>query len=618
MQCRICFLCVWACFADGIYAADLGTLTSFLDGDACTEPPSASLLQTEMHMEKNKTEMHIRKEISLHATRTTHFITERSSRLSQCVEEYADGLDLVQDGLGASIRAHPLTPVATSERPVVFGAGPGTTGSTSMAQALQLIFEHFGSDHKVAHYGGLPTANVSGCDFIHNLYDAINSGDHESCLESIHIFNWTSLPTDLGAIAGDGPYIFFIDFFLSFPNSRWVLLNRPSLEWAAARADFVQRNHGHDTFTNAVQEPCGDKLDAGDLDVAAQSFELTNKFMRCVVPPDQYLEINLFVGESDHAMQRLRQFMGYPEDATVDNADFPHVAAESLPVDACKVVVQGPMFSMLHAESTTSQCINTYAHGLDQIRQGLGDSIRAHPGVVATSPAPVIFGTGSGTTGTDSLATALQTIMTFYGERGQVMHKCDGVADNCAWARGVTNLSTSIRGWIELSSVQDCIQGMRGFDFSSISPAVNAYVGGGSFELFIDMFLSFPNARFILTSRPPDEWAFSRMQKEAHPQWPMQEPCQGFYDLEMETMSQMYSLTNDFIRCTVPADRFLEIDMFSHPTTHTMKRIREFLGFKENPDIDNLEFPHVAAGQFVSLSGEKCEVCGCENCMPQL
>merc|ERR1719379_1605374 len=47
-------------------------------------------------------------------------------------------------------------------------------------------------------------------------------------------------------------------------------------------------------------------------------------------------------------------------------------------------------------------------------------------------------------------------------------------------------------------------------------------------ELFLDWYVTFPEAKFILTSRPAKSWAKAAMHKSGNPMAVLQEPC-GYY-----------------------------------------------------------------------------------------
>lgn len=239
--------------------------------------------------------------------------------------------------------------------------------------------------------------------------------------------------------------------------------------------------------------------------------------------------------------------------------------------------------------SSISKCINKYADRLDAIEDGLGDDIRSHPQTVRkSSRRPVVFGVGSGTTGTRSLGIALHKLVTHFDLDMKVSHWLHSPEENCDW---ITTLLDNV-----YLPRQQCQEALREFDYTGMANSVGAILDYPIYELFIDFFLAFPNARWVLTTRPSDDWAAARIEDHAGTPWPMQEPCG--YRVHNYTSSKMLSRvfdsTNDFIRCVVPKDQLLEIDFFSDGTDHTMKHLRKFLGF-EADDLDHAEFPHTSS-----------------------
>jgi len=233
-----------------------------------------------------------------------------------------------------------------------------------------------------------------------------------------------------------------------------------------------------------------------------------------------------------------------------------------------------------------SSCLRSYADGLDEVQKGLGDSIRRHPGtVVAADPRTIVFGVGSGTTGTRSLTNALHEVIKHYGLNLKVSHWLASPAENCEWISSLLNILKSEK--------EQCMQDLRKFDFTAMSRSVGAILDYPVYELFIDFYLSFPNARWILTTRPSKDWASKRKGDHIETPWPMQEPCGRHIKngTSEKLLSRVFALTNDFIRCVVPSERLLEIDVFSNPADSSMKRVRSFLGFPDSEALDLAEFP---------------------------
>lgn len=247
---------------------------------------------------------------------------------SRCVKLYADGLDKVQPGLGDSIRAHPGTVKKSVPRTIVFGVGSGTTATKSLAKTLGGLISHFGMNFKVSHWLHSPQEN---CEWISSLLRILNYrwGDRHKCLKELRTFDYTAVADSVGAVMDFPTYELFINFYLSFPNARWILTTRPSKDWALARTTH------HVNTSWPIQEPCGYHITKNSRqDTLARAFDLTNDFIRCVVPPHRLLEIDPFTQPTDDVAKRTRSFLGLPHDEVADSQKFPHTA--KLPGNYCK------------------------------------------------------------------------------------------------------------------------------------------------------------------------------------------------------------------------------------------------------------------------------------------
>merc|ERR550525_2139974 len=86
-----------------------------------------------------------------------------------------------------------------------------------------------------------------------------------------------------------------------------------------------------------------------------------------------------------------------------------------------------------------------------------------------------------------------------------------------------------------------------------------------SAELFFDFCWTFPDAKFILTTRPALEWAKSRKLHLPYSSFaPIEEPC-GYYidDFADEVSAKLFEHHNDLVRCMVPKERFFEINVWT-------------------------------------------------------
>ena len=96
--------------------------------------------------------------------------------------------------------------------------------------------------------------------------------------------------------------------------------------------------------------------------------------------------------------------------------------------------------------------------------------------------------------------------------------------------------------------------------------------------MFLDLYMQFPGAKVVLTTRPSLEWAKRRKNVHKFTPVPVLRPCGQSWMLEHytdQTLAAMLDAYHDLVRCVVPPDNLLEIDLFNVPSpggltlTHT-------------------------------------------------
>lgn len=252
----------------------------------------------------------------------------------------------------------------------------------------------------------------------------------------------------------------------------------------------------------------------------------------------------------------------------------------------------------------TRACINSYANKLDQIIPGTGDNVRSHPLVPATkSPNKIVLGAGFGTTATTSLNKALgmmsmnahhmpwslrYIIQALRGcRRGAFYFKTQQACFSQPACRKMWFLGCNITTIMPEVQRDQCLDYVRNFDYTSVTQGgVNAITDTPVAELFIDLFLTFPNARVILTTRNSVEWVQSRKKHHAA-HWPVQEPCGLQMNraplLNDKKYAKFFDLHSELVRCLVPAERLLEFDVKTDSPERMqglMGEIAAFLGLK--------------------------------------
>lgn len=228
------------------------------------------------------------------------------------------------------------------------------------------------------------------------------------------------------------------------------------------------------------------------------------------------------------------------------------------------------------------QCVDVFSNGLDQVRFGLGNHIRAHPRVVATkSPRKVVFGASPGTTGTSSLAVALIQMGLTTAHADTLLPHNYG-----SWFSEIMSRSM-------LTPTDRCFKAQRAFDYTSLPDHIDAVLDFPVDMAFFDLFLSFPNAKWLLNTRPSSAWAKSRRKTGSF--MALVPPCEGqLQDFSDAQLAHMLDLHNEFVRCVVPPGRLFEFDIPG--ASGVMHKLGMFLGLPKPPS-PSIKFPHISHNQ---------------------
>jgi len=110
---------------------------------------------------------------------------------------------------------------------------------------------------------------------------------------------------------------------------------------------------------------------------------------------------------------------------------------------------------------------------------------------------------------------------------------------------------------------------------------------------FLDFLACRPNAKVLLTTRPASEWAKARLKHSRDSEPPMESPCGlKMRDAPPEVSEALFSAHDDLVRCLVPKERLLEVDVFSQSTSGLAARIAHFAG--RPTDLYDIPYPHVS------------------------
>jgi len=230
-------------------------------------------------------------------------------------------------------------------------------------------------------------------------------------------------------------------------------------------------------------------------------------------------------------------------------------------------------------------CVTNYANGLDHVLPGLGHALRRHPLHVkkVDDQRGLVLGAGVGTTATRALNEALKLL----GLNSKHYLEVGSWTLELVQALGGTEPHGPMM--LDPYSVEDarqCLNALRQFDFTSLPGHIDAILDQPVPELFLDLFLSFPKAKVILTTRPAKDWVASRTSKyrlNNGTLLPIQEPCGLTLPVALPLLGRhglatVFELHNNLVRCVVPKERIFEIDVFTKSQDGLMRQLAEFLG----------------------------------------
>lgn len=225
------------------------------------------------------------------------------------------------------------------------------------------------------------------------------------------------------------------------------------------------------------------------------------------------------------------------------------------------------------------------------MKVGLGDYIRDHP-PSSTSPSTrtdLVIGVGSGTTGTRSLRTALELI----GLKGCHWVRCTGGVGPNPWMQANKIMVEGNNGHNRLSE----------FDFRKSTENKDFICDTPTQALFLNIFLAFPKAKYLLTTRPSTEWAQSRVAHHPTAPPPFQQPCTSTVkDWSHQQLAQLFDLHNELVRCVVPHTQLLEFDLFTDPDDRIAGLMNELSNFVNRPISADMTFP---GSSFTALEDSK-------------
>ncbi|CAE7335313.1 unnamed protein product [Symbiodinium sp. CCMP2456] len=242
-------------------------------------------------------------------------------KAKRCANEYFT--KLASANLSSDYRPWRYRRMPASGRNMVIGAGMGTTGTHSVVVALEelgLKGYHFkdarasANEHAKEH--GLP-------DYVVPIVEQLKQNT-TACYGAIETFDFSTLPDNVEYVS-DTPFTeLFLDIYTQFPTAKVVLTTRPSLDWAKSRKK-------HANSPPPVLRPCGlaGVKDYAETDLAAM-LDSYNDLVRCVVPPGNLLEVDLFQNGTN-LTETLASFLDNRLEGRVEHSRAVNVKRHFLP-----------------------------------------------------------------------------------------------------------------------------------------------------------------------------------------------------------------------------------------------------------------------------------------------
>eukprot|EP00928_Gymnodinium_smaydae_P026197 TRINITY_DN20639_c0_g5_i1.p1 TRINITY_DN20639_c0_g5~~TRINITY_DN20639_c0_g5_i1.p1 ORF type:complete len:645 (+),score=65.77 TRINITY_DN20639_c0_g5_i1:63-1937(+) len=288
------------------------------NGDVC----SVSLLQTDHVTSRDEA-----KQAQPKAAATAATGSPFSPSQERCISDYIDDVDAALPGGAAHLRARrwggtgsPLT----SRDPPFLGVGFGTTATRSVATFTDRVL-----GVRTLHYP--PGRDI---DFTwKKLRDTsvLPLGDkftsRTECAKFLNGIDYSELLWKKFDMFLDTPMAeHFLDFYAVSNNSKIILTTRPALQWVDARLKY------NDELNVPMLSPCGFRLADVQREVGAHLMSSYEKLVRCVVPPENLLEITVFNGTEPSGL-RIADFLGK---GTALGAEIPLPRLSDVRFDALK------------------------------------------------------------------------------------------------------------------------------------------------------------------------------------------------------------------------------------------------------------------------------------------
>jgi hypothetical protein len=206
----------------------------------------------------------------------------------------------------------------------------------------------------------------------------------------------------------------------------------------------------------------------------------------------------------------------------------------------------------------------------------------------------LIIAAGEGTTGTRSLARALS----FLGMKSQ--HGLDHEEGLSAGPEALSWMAQLLDNRVN-DNASECRNFYRTADYTTVPQDVDALLDSPMSNYVLDMLLTFPKAKVIMTTRPSEAWVVRRLywsEREHEPvEPPIQERCisESMSSLTFNRVDlvKLLESNQDLIRCIVPKQQLMEINLWTDPTSRINNLMLELSNFTGRKILQMIAFPYV-------------------------
>ncbi|KAG5177776.1 hypothetical protein JKP88DRAFT_281758 [Tribonema minus] len=204
-----------------------------------------------------------------------------------------------------------------SQKPLIIGAGPGTTATRSVSKAVNLL------GLRVVHYGAgferdgtpYPPGVSNACSNwdknlalfgVNDMYDMLllNATTVTACHDAFDAFN-LRLYDDLDAVFDSPVHHVTYRLLQLYPNAKLIFTHRDPDVW-------VEKRVAHQMAMPAVQQPCGMILEhlTNEQNVAAYNANL--ELLECIMPAERMLMVNVWAQPGREIFESLADFLQRP------------------------------------------------------------------------------------------------------------------------------------------------------------------------------------------------------------------------------------------------------------------------------------------------------------------